>query len=190
MYRRRRSYRRRYYGRRIRYSNETYANTGLFTLNGAQPAAGLSPDLWPAQGWIYDNMLLFPSITVVPATDQFGVRKVKNFSINLSPLIRIIDGQAGEFKLCWALVYVPENTGTSQLIPNVNGSMYEPNQNVIACGVADPSQANRYYTKLARNLNSGDRIMFVCFATSPYIATNPDINARIMLTVNYAICYN
>ena len=190
IYRRRRYRRRYYYGKRVRYSSETYANTQIYALNGTLPAADSSPDDWPPAGYKSGQNIFFPSITIVGATQNQGIRKVKNFGINIAPQINNREDVDPVFKLAWALVYVPERVATSSILPNVNGSMYEPNQNVIACGLADPRQNNRYYTRLARNLNSGDRIMFVCVAFTNETQEDQPLDARLMLTVNYAICYN
>jgi hypothetical protein len=66
-------------------------------------------------------------------------------------------------------------------------SVYEPNQNVIMAGILNPAgtlDPVTYRSRLARNLESGDKI--VLFFYNP--AGEP-IQVLISFTFNYAICY-
>ena len=103
---------------------------------------------------------------VVPASTEQGKRKVKNFSIQF-----VSDAQAPYCNVVWALVYVPEGY-TPNAVTHSNGSLYEPNQNVIAAGVLNDltSATNRVFTPMSRNLNSGDRI-YLLLSLSPNLAT-------------------
>ena len=119
---------------------------------------------------------------VVPASTEQGKRKVKNFSIQF-----VSDTVSGINHVVWALVYVPEGYDPNALT-YVSGSLYEPNQNVIAAGILNDltSATNRIFTPMSRNLNSGDRI-YLLLSTSPSLApTNPVI---LSFLVTYAISY-
>ena len=119
---------------------------------------------------------------VVPASTEQGKRKVKNFSIQF-----VSDSTGTVNNVVWALVYVPEGYNPNALERTV-GSLYEPNQNVIAAGIINDltSATNRVFTPMSRNLNSGDRI-YLLLSTSPSLApTNPVI---LSFLVTYAISY-
>lgn len=118
-------------------------------------------------------------VPIVSPTTTEGVRKVKNFTVNLAP-------QTDEqFAVFWALVYVPEGTQASALNITGSGTLYEPNQFVINCGMSDPTAGPiRFFTPLSRNLNSGDGV---------YLVLAPTPTATPALTVQgiarYAIAY-
>ena len=100
--------------------------------------------------------------------------------------------------LC-TVVYVPQGTEASSL--TVNGaattnpsSLYEPNQNVIMQFVLNPVYDNgegscvqRFKTRLARNLDSGDCIKLV-MAPSTSLSQNLD-PFKVTGTFNYAISF-
>ena len=72
-------------------------------------------------------------------------------------------GSSAESNLFWALVYVPQGTTAGALniatAGATPGSMYEPNQFVMNCGVIDPTAGPiRIYSPISRNLNDGDKI--------------------------------
>ena len=98
-------------------------------------------------------------VDIVPATVTEGMRKVKHLTVNLTQIATT----NAESNLFWALVYVPQGTtagalniATSGATP---GSMYEPNQFVMNCGVVDPSAGPiRMSSPISRNLNDGDKI--------------------------------
>jgi hypothetical protein len=97
-------------------------------------------------------------VEVVPATTTEGMRKVKNITVSAT-----CGPPTAQAPLYWALVYVPEGTSPAGL--NIAAaaadptSLYEPNQFVMNCGIADPSAGPiRFWSPLARNLNDGDRI--------------------------------
>lgn len=110
------------------------------------------------------NGLYQTAYQLVPETSIQGMRKVKYINISLT--------SAGTIDtvtpIYWAIVYVPEGfnlTSGGSTTPNwlqLNGSMYEPNQYIMNCGVVDPSAGPiRFTSPLARNLNSGDKIYLV-----------------------------
>jgi hypothetical protein len=97
------------------------------------------------------------SVEIVPATTVEGMRKVKHVTVNCTTL--------ADFPIYWALVYVPQGITPSALNVATTGdqtSLYEPNQFVMSCGIADPQAGPiRIWSPLARNLNDGDRIVLL-----------------------------
>ena len=120
---------------------------------------------------------------LVVNTDVQGMRKCKNFTIQI-----ISDSTA--VPIMWALVYVPEGTQPSNMsLPNqVNvSSLYEPNQNVIMAGILDTNSGTVVKrTRLARNLNSGDRIVIVASAVVGHGNGGP---TAFLVQLNYAISF-
>lgn len=176
-----RYYRRRYfrgYSKRLRYSNETMTQTGTFST-GSNPSSNIT-----ASG----NYGVFPPLQIVSQAVTQGIRKVKNFTLSIAPMIFNSDGDALTIPIRYALVYVPEGTNPSalQIGAGVN-SLYEPNQNVIMQGSFLSSNPYRTYTRLARNLNSGDSIYLLMVANSNGSwGTN---SATFGVNLNYAIAY-
>ena len=112
---------------------------------------------------------------VVSPTDTQGMRKVKHLTLSLS----LVSG-TGSTVLYWALVYVPQGYNPNTLNVLTSNSFYEPNQNVMGCGLIDPDAGPiRIRSPLSRNLNSGDSIYLV-------VGTNL-AQAGIRGVVNYAI---
>ena len=100
--------------------------------------------------------------------------------------------------LIWALVFVPEGVDPSSInladFPN-SRSLYEPNQNVIMSGVFSSGQSKIISTKLARNLNYGDRIMLLIWHPEipPFtVGAETDLPTRLYISalLSYAICFN
>lgn len=118
------------------------------------------------------------AVVIVPSTITQGMRKVKNFTVNLVPQLD------SSLPLVWALVYVPEGTQAGSLnITSTTSTLYEPNQFVITCGISDPTAGPiRFYSPLSRNLNSGDAIYL--------LVANPTASVPSVLgTARYAIAY-
>lgn len=126
-------------------------------------------------------------VLVSKSTDVLGTRKAKNFTINFL-------SSSAQIPFLFALVFVPEGTAPSPLTWGsavdsgylISASMYNPNQNVILSGItAGFNQGvTRLKTRLARNLNSGDRIVLVMKPLGTF--TDPIV---VCGTVNYAISY-
>lgn len=97
------------------------------------------------------------SVEVVPATTAEGMRKVSHVTVTLTPF--------SDQGLYWALVYVPQGTtpgGLNIATASTQTSLYEPNQFVMNCGIADSSAGPiRVWSPLSRNLNDGDRIVLL-----------------------------
>ena len=98
----------------------------------------------------------------------------------------VAGGSSAESNLFWALVYVPQGTTAGALniatAGATPGSMYEPNQFVMNCGVIDPTAGPiRIYSPISRNLNDGDKISLLIRPTLDGAAT------IVSLCVRYAI---
>lgn len=117
------------------------------------------------------------ALVVVKSIDFQGMRKVKHLEFTIT-------GEANHYVL-WALVYAPQTTVANPeyvLQTAVNGgSLYEPNQYVIMSGVTNfNAGALRYKSPLARNLNSGDKILLLVKNQTAQTTT-------IQGTVRYAV---
>lgn len=170
MYRRRQRYFRSfpYRSSKTRYSNETMNSTNELEFTGAG-STNINP------------------ITLVPAISQQGVRKTKNYTLSL--YCSVIGENSLEAPLQFVLVYVPEGTTASALNIGTNqatASLYEPNQNVILQGsiLAGGSVVQRFSTRLARNLNSGDSVQLILQNPSGVQG-----NATLQTQLNYSIAY-
>ena len=156
----------------VRYSNETYNVTFQYQWAATPTTA---------------------SVTMIPASDVQGLRKTKNFTLNISqsPTTNAQGVVQSTSSFIYALVYVPAGT-TANAITIGNGnaaaSLYEPNQNVICSGVCDSASGQlRISSRLARNLNSGDSVALVL---RPTYTTGTEGNiTRASVTLNFAIAY-
>lgn len=177
MPRRYRRYRSRRALKSVKYSNETHIDYDKI--------------IWPA-GTIQAH---YGKFELVPTSTAQGMRKAKNFTLQFScvPLNLFTSKNYAQYvssMVIWALVYVPEGQENGDL--KDSGSLYEPNQNVIMSGIDDISKSVTRRTRLARNLNSGDRIVFL-YWVSPIndTQTAPEEIAFISTaSLNYAITYN
>ena len=116
---------------------------------------------------------LYQSATlIVPPSTIQGMRKVKHITITLTDL-------KDTEEVFWAIVYVPQGTQPNALFSitgnvRTTGSMYEPNQFIMNCGVIDPTAGPiRFSSPLSRNLNSGDAIYLVLGITS--VTNSPEL---------------
>ena len=120
---------------------------------------------------------------IVPPSTVQGTRTVKNFTITV-PVTGNVNSE-----YWWALVYVPQSQTAQPLFDNTHspeGSLYEPNQYVIASGMSDNNAGPiRIRTNMARRLHSGDFISLVLGVTSESQGTNP-----VKGLVSYSIKYN
>ena len=112
--------------------------------------------------------------TVVPASTIQGMRKVKHLTVSMAA------PQASQpYPVFWAIVYVPQGTSANTLQVD-SGTLYEPNQFVMSCGVFDfDGGPLRVKCPLSRNLNSGDTIAFVIHSTAASV--------RYSVVLSYAI---
>lgn len=158
----------------VKYSNETYNYAGVYSVQNAATK----------NNW---------SETLISAIDTQGVRKCKNFELSLTgtPFTKDADGSIAHVPMFFALVYVPQGTQPSLINignPDSAASLYEPNQNVIMSGVW-PSDLTAPFvkkTRLARNLNSGDRIVLVM--SCPQFGEGAH-SKNLAVTLNYAISF-
>ena len=93
---------------------------------------------------------------IVPPVSVEGMRKVKHITVNVTSA-----GTAGQegTVFWWAIVYLPQGTTLGNI--NIDGTaMYEPNQFVMNCGIADSTAGPiRFSSPISRNLNDGDSIV-------------------------------
>ena len=125
-------------------------------------------------------------VIVTAAAATLGTRKAKNFTLNFA--------SSSSVPFFYCLVFVPEGTapgpitaGSTVVDQTVNAAaFYNPNQNVIMSGVCLGGAAGiiRAKTRLARNLNSGDKLVLIFQPTITY-----EGNIQFLGTINYAISY-
>ena len=118
-------------------------------------------------------------IIVAPVTTQ-GERTIGHFTITVP-----VPG-ASASEVYWALVYIPQGTTANTLFSitgDQTGSLYEPNQFVIASGVSDATAGPiRITSHMKRKLHSGDSISLI-------IGTVNGIGT-VRGLVSYAVKYN
>jgi hypothetical protein len=94
------------------------------------------------------------SVNIVGPTTVLGIRKAKNFRLDM-----LSDSDSPVF---WALLFIPDGMSTDPHL-NIgnteNVSIYEPNQNVIMYGVVDSTAPVHQFCSLARNVSGGDSII-------------------------------
>ena len=153
----RRAYKRPRYGKRDKYSVQ-------------QKAFQFSADSGTSSTWL-----------LVPATTLEGMRKVKHLMVNLT----IDPDSVGP--MWWAIVYVPQGTTVGSINVTTSASatgMYEPNQFVMNCGIADPTAGPiRFSSPVARNLNDGDAIALVVRHTNSAARTVMGTCRRYAITL-------
>lgn len=153
-----------------------------------------------------DSAAATKPVTLVDTTtgNVLGTRKAKNFSLKLSATNlymlndnKIIGTTDQVINFIFALVYLPEGIDPSQLVQGTfpsSTSLYEPNQNVIMCGTISAGESKTISSRLARNLNYGDRIMLLIkHPAIPTVNVNgSDKNTAIQIDalLSYAICFN
>lgn len=184
-----RRYRRRRYAvsrpvKTTKYSNETFAfQSILFSEDDSDHA--------------YSTTRLIPVLT---NGSFLGTRKVKNFTIRVAPrktqqsmVDPTVEGTVDSV-IYWALVYVPEGTSASELHVGTNtipASLYDPNQNVIASGMASSATGiTTVKTRLARNLNSNDNIVMILWDTrAPATGVVDSTTTVCFVSINFAIAF-
>jgi hypothetical protein len=125
------------------------------------------------------NGLYQSAVSIIPATNIQGMRKVKHITISLTDI-------SSSAELFWAIVYVPQGTTPNALFSITGsvsnpGSLYEPNQFVMNCGVIDPDAGPiRLSSPLSRNLNSGDSIFLIVGKTEAQTSSS-------LFVVRYAV---
>ena len=122
---------------------------------------------------------------IVPSNLSQGTRTVGNFTITVpSPW-----GTTNQNEVIWALVYVPQGTTANTLFSltgDPNGSLYEPNQYVLASGISDSGAGPiRIRTRMSRKLHSGDFISLIIGSLEAFTTNN-----RARGLISYSIKYN
>lgn len=114
---------------------------------------------------------------ILPPITTLGVRKIKNITISINV----------SSPIAFAVVFVPEGTAAGPLNVNYNAmvSAYEPNQNVLMKGFVLNGPTRNFFSRLSRNLNSGDTICLIL--NNPY-QTEEDVETFV--TISYAIAFN
>ena len=125
------------------------------------------------------NTLYQGGAIVVPSVATQGTRTVGRFTITI-PV-------SEDRNYIWALVYVPQGTTASNLFNTtgtVEGSLYEPNQYVLASGINDGNTGPiRIRSSMKRVLHSGDFISLI-LATSTNLAGQSS-NALVSYSIKY-----
>ena len=125
------------------------------------------------------------AVAVIPSSDSQGKRKVKHVTIDMA---HAATSSSLSSVLYWALVYQPEGTSVNPLQVSTGspaGSLYEPNQYVMSCGVFDfDAGPCRIRSRVSRILNSGDQIVLVLQSRDTGAA------ASYSYVVRYAVCYD
>lgn len=172
---RRRSYYKRSYAPRKKYSNETSSFSNTASATG-------------------ENISVNVPLLVNSDHPMQGMRKIKNLklSLNFSEIHSSVTEEYTKNPIYWALVYVPQGTQPQALnVTDAAASFYEPNQNVIMQGIqTSDNETKTYSTRLARNLNSGDSI-YLCVA-SKYLHTitaEEVIQTVVSALLNYAVTF-
>ena len=100
------------------------------------------------------------AVTVIDPATVTGIRKVKNFSIELGQ----VDTQPDQV-VCWALVYVPAGYQPNRIPQNPPAdTIYNPTNHVIMSGIfdtTDPVTTGRRFSRLSRLLREGDGVALV-----------------------------
>ena len=119
---------------------------------------------------------------IVPASTTQGTRTVGHFTITIP-----VPTDAGS--IFWALVYVPQGEQVKSLFATtqaIEGSLYEPNQYVIASGISDANEGPiRIRSAMKRKLQSGDFISLIVGSTNVEY-----VGQYLNALVSYAIKYN
>ena len=131
------------------------------------------------------NGLFQGGSNIVPATTTQGTRTVGNFTITVPTPF---GSSSGVSEVYWALVYCPQGETVKPLFAtsgSLEGSLYEPNQYVMASGISDACAGPiRIRTRMSRKLHSGDFISLVIGTTVQSATTN------VRALVSYSIKYN
>lgn len=160
---------RRYRRRRInrdKYSHET-TNIQSSNISEWSLIPAINQYTMPSYQW---------SISIVPAVDSQGMRKVKHLTVSFSC--------AADVVLYYYIVFVPQGYQPQNIaVPTSSSAVtgYAANQFIMGSGVLDFSGGPlRVRSALSRNLNSGDSINIIL--ASPYA-----FDHAVTAQVSYAI---
>ena len=134
---------------------------------------------------VLQNGLYQGGSNIIPATTTQGTRTVGNITVTV-PVPQTLAAE-----IYWAIVYVPQGTTASPLFAttgSVEGSLYEPNQYVMASGISDNTAGPiRFHSRMKRTLHSGDFISLIIGSTSQGSAS---VGGSIRALVSYSVKYN
>lgn len=175
------------YGRRRYYKRRNYPVARPFKKYSAENIIINDEFVSTGVGWEYPKYNGVPVAYNIVNPAQFnidsitrtlaGTRKAKNFTIS------IVSSTDDPFM--WAIIYKPEGVDIKGLAALGNSkSIYEPNQNVIATGIYTKGQQNRWNTRMARNLQSGDSIVLLTSFFTPD-ATTIAWSAQISYAISF-----
>ena len=153
---------------RDKYSVETYST--IYTIPTGTPQGAIAAQF-----------------TLVPATDDKGMRKVKHLTLNLAPF-KLDSAGDDSTVFGWAILYLPEGV-TLPAMNWVGGTAPEDliacNQFVMDSGYCRDDEITRIRSRMSRNLNSGDSIILVIGAIQ-----NVNENTTFPVQFRYAISYS
>ena len=122
---------------------------------------------------------------IVPASNVQGTRTIGNLTVT----VPVMGTSANNNEYYWAVVYVPQGETAKALFAttgNLDGSLYEPNQYVMASRISDGTAGPiRIRSKIMRKLHSGD---FISLIVGTPNATQVGESFRAL--VSYSIKYN
>jgi hypothetical protein len=152
----------------VRYSNETSCvQAPAFTLSHGATA----------------------NTTIISAVASQGTRKTKNYTLRLQS--NLVPASA----VIWAILYIPQGFPDTAIqlhksAPETSppASLFEPNQNVVMSGYLPTGNEGSvtYRSRLARNLESGDRIVIAFY--NPHSTSDLE-NLQLGFTFNYVVAY-
>ena len=124
---------------------------------------------------------------IVPADTNPGTRTVGKWTITVP-----VHGGLSGVDVYWALVYVPQGTTANNLFSTTGskeGSLYEPNQFVLASGISDANAGPiRIRSNMMRKLHSNDFVSLILGYQGDGASSIG--NTAVTALVSYSIKYN
>lgn len=171
--------------KRVKYSNETFSNA--ITVTAPASSGDLCNHYW---------------IPVITPSQVAGMRKAKNFTVNITCIPPVLEG-IGQIPIIMSalLVYVPEGTSPSEPnysalsepaeypVPATLTAVYKPDQNIIMSKIGNITSTGTITmrNRLARNLNSGDAVGVILSVFKTQYADAATLAA--VVSANYAVTY-
>ena len=142
---RKRSYYKRSYAPRKKYSNETSSFSNIANSRGR-------------------NISVYVPLLVNSDHPMQGMRKIKNLklSLNFSEIHSSVTSEYTKNPIYWALVYVPQGTQPQALkVTDAASSFYEPNQNVIMQGIQTSDNLHNGSNALTISISCSVKLLIV-----------------------------
>ena len=132
--------------------------------------------------------------TLIKNSSTQGVRKAKNFTLQISTRYKVIDPpysknqKYGTGPISFALVYCPcnQNSLTLQSPTSQQNLLYPIPKNVILSGFILDDTVTVFKSDLARNLSAGDSIQISLYNSTGFSISD----VQIAFSLNYAIAFN